>query len=63
MPEVDSVMHRLWSLGADVDRHGPVQKDDHGAFRYATGLVAFGGRLLRFLLPLSNLMEAIVTGG
>lgn len=55
MLKVDSVMHRFWLLGTDVDRHGPVQKDDHGAFRSTTGLITFCGRFLHFPLPLSNL--------
>ena len=61
MLKVDSVMHRFCFLGTDVDRHGPVQKDGHGTFRSATGLIAFGGRFLYFPLPLSNLVEAFIT--
>ena len=47
-------MHRFCFLGTDIDRHGPVQEDDHGAFRSATGLIAFGGRFLHFLTPVKS---------
>lgn len=52
------MMLRFCFLGTHVDRHGPVQKDDHGAFRSTTGPIAFCGRCA---LPLSNLMEAFIT--